>query len=98
MLSQNKTILIQLYNPGPKGTYQIKLKVPKLDLSILSIGNQAIKGDVFCPNTIGNEMDQCELIFNIDFEESSNSYVRIQKSAKASASATVVDTVEFRII
>ena len=68
MLAQNKTILIQLYNPGPKGTYQVKIKVPKTDLSILTVGNQVVKGDVFCPNTIGNFVDQCELIFNLEFE------------------------------
>ncbi len=87
-----------MYNPAAKGTYQIKLKVPKSDLNVLTVGNQVVKGDVFCPNTIGNLVDQCELVFNLDFEESANNYVKIQKAARASASAQVVDPVEFRII
>jgi hypothetical protein len=41
-LAQNKNILIQLYNPGPKGTYQIKLRVPSADLNIVGSNNQAI--------------------------------------------------------
>lgn len=68
MLAQNKTILIQLYNPGPKATNQIKIKVPKTDLNVWTIGNQAVKGDVFCPNTIGNLVNQCELVFDLNFE------------------------------
>ena len=83
--------MIQLYNPGPKGTYQIKLKVPKFDFKVIDANNQAIQGDVFCPNTIGYEIDQCELIFNLNFEESSNNYVKIQKAARASASAPITD-------
>ena len=68
MLAQNKTILIQFYNPGPKGTYQINIKVPKTNLNLWTVGMKPINGDVFCPNTIGNLVNECELIFNLNFE------------------------------
>ncbi len=98
-MDQNKTILLQLYNAGSKGTYQVKIKVPSSDMSIVGANNQPITGDVFCPNTIGNLMDQCELVFDLPFEEASNNYVKIMKAdSKASASAKLVDLVEFRII
>lgn len=49
-LSSGKTVLVNFYNPGSKGTYQIRLKVPSKALNIVSITNTNITGDVFCVN------------------------------------------------
>ena len=43
--------MVNLYNPGTKGTYQVKINVPEVDLRIVNSKNEAIKGDVICSNT-----------------------------------------------
>ena len=78
-MSANQTVLVNLYNPGAKGTYQVKISVPLYDLKIVGIDNKLIQGDVICGDTIKNPQN-CELIFNIDLNESSNNYVKIMRA------------------
>jgi hypothetical protein len=74
-LLAGKSVLVSLYNPGPKGTYTVKLKVPPKELNVVRQSNMNVNGDIICNNL--KDANSCELIFNLDFEESSNSYVKI---------------------
>ena len=65
-LNAGKTVLVSFYNPGAKGTYPIKLKVPPKELNIVSQNNSNIIGDVVCNNL--KDKTDCELMFNLDFE------------------------------
>jgi len=65
-LNAGKTVLVSFYNPGAKGTYPIKLKVPPKELNIVSQNNSNIIGDVACNNL--KDKTDCELMFNLDFE------------------------------
>jgi len=49
-LSAGEKVLVSLYNPGSKGTYSIRLRVPAKDLQVVSHKNEPIKGDVVCAN------------------------------------------------
>jgi hypothetical protein len=49
-LKSGKAVLVNFYNPGSKGTYQIRLKAPPQELSIVSVSNSAVIGDVICAN------------------------------------------------
>lgn len=67
MLNQNQTVLVNLLNPGAKGTYEIRMVIPANNIKIVGANNQLIQGDVACDVTIVNTTD-CQLIFNLDFE------------------------------
>jgi hypothetical protein len=75
LLKAGKNVLVSLYNPGSKGSYTIRLKVQAQELNIISTANTFIPGDVACANT--RDVNDCDLIFNLDFAESSNSYVKL---------------------
>ena len=77
-LSAGKTVIVALYNPGAKGTYPIKLRVPSMDLDIIAQDNSKVQGDVVCGNFYAS--NDCELLFSMPFSESSNSYVKIVPS------------------
>ena len=64
-LSDGKNVIVSLYNPGGKGTYLIRLRVPALELNILSQANKAIAGDVICANL--RDASDCEVLFYLDF-------------------------------
>ena len=82
ILSSNKTVLLNLYNPGPKDIYSIKVKVPHQELNINAPKVSNLEGDIFCPD----QKDQdCELIFNLIMEESSNNYIKLVPSVDGSA-------------
>lgn len=91
-LNAGKTVLVSFYNPGAKGSYPIKLKVPAKQLNIASQTNQNIAGDVICNNL--KDKTDCELLFNLDFEQSSNSYVKL---VPISGSAKMVTVQELTI-
>ena len=48
-------MLVNLLNPGAKGTYEIKINIPAYDMNIVGLNNQLIQGDVICGNTIVNQ-------------------------------------------
>ena len=75
LVSSGKTILINLYNPGAKDTYQIKIRVPEHEFNINSPTINNIQGDVICPNL--KDSSDCELIFDLEMEASSNNYVKL---------------------
>jgi hypothetical protein len=72
---KNKTILVGLYNPGPKGTYTIRLKIPPVPLTIVGSNNVNIDGDIFCGNP--SDTNDCDLVFTTNIGESSNAYVKL---------------------
>jgi hypothetical protein len=43
-------VLVSLYNPGSRGFYPVRLKVPKKEINIFSQSNALIAGDVVCGN------------------------------------------------
>lgn len=49
-LLSGKTVLVSLYNPGARGMYPIRLKVPAKELNIVTQSNDSIGGDVICNN------------------------------------------------
>ena len=65
-ISDGQKVLISFYNPGSKGTYPIRLKVPPKQLNIVSQSNAAIVGDVVCANF--RDSNDCEVLFNLDFD------------------------------
>ena len=67
--------MVNLYNSGPKGNFPIHFRVPNKDLNIVAKYNSKISGDVICANF--KDSNDCELIFYIDIEESSNTYIKI---------------------
>ena len=81
-------MLVSLYNPGSKGTYQIRLRVPGKDLQVVNQKNVAIVGDVVCANL--KDTQDCELLFSLSFEEGSNAYVKIYASNGGSAKVALV--------
>lgn len=87
-LTAGKTVLVSLYNPGAKGTYTIRLKVPNKELNVISQTNASLVGDIICSNL--KDATDCELIFNLDFDESSNSYVKLVPTASGSAKLVTV--------
>lgn len=87
-LTAGKTVLVSLYNPGAKGTYTIRLKVPNKELNVVSQTNTSIVGDIICSNL--KDANDCELIFNLDFDESSNAYVKLVPTASGSAKLVTV--------
>jgi len=50
ILKSGKSVLVNFYNPGSKGNYQIRLKAPPQELNIVSVSNSAVVGDVICAN------------------------------------------------
>ena len=56
-------MLVNFYNPGPKGTFPIRLRVPQKDINVVYQSNRVISGDVVCAN-LKNGSD-CELLFNL---------------------------------
>ena len=87
-LTAGKTVLVNLYNPGAKGTYTIRLKVPNKELNVVSQTNASLVGDIVCSNL--KDATDCELIFNLDFDESSNSYVKLVPTVGGSAKLVAV--------
>lgn len=75
VLDANKTVLLNMYNPGSKGTYEVKIKIDEKTLNIVSSNGSTINGDLICSN-VKNAKD-CELIFNLAFEEASPAYVKL---------------------
>ena len=49
-VNNGEKVLVSFYNPGSKGTYPIRLRVPNKDLNVVSQTNTAIAGDVVCGN------------------------------------------------
>ena len=49
-ISNNKTVLLALYNSGPAEKRIIKVNVPSHDLKLTDWDNKPITGDVFCSN------------------------------------------------
>ena len=49
-LNEGQKVLVSLYNPGSKGIYPIRLRVPSKDLNIVDQNNKAVTGDVICGN------------------------------------------------
>jgi alpha-mannosidase/alpha-mannosidase II/lysosomal alpha-mannosidase len=49
-LKDGKKVIVNFYNPGSKGTYPIRLRVPATELNVVSQSNSAIVGDVVCAN------------------------------------------------
>ena len=88
MLSKGKTVLVSFYNPGSKGTFPIRLRVPPQDLNILSKTNTAIPGDVVCANL--RDTSDCELLFNLAISESSNAYVKLSTVSGGSAKLVLI--------
>jgi len=41
-------VLVNLLNPGAKGTYEIKINIPAFDIKIIGLSNQLVQGDVVC--------------------------------------------------
>lgn len=79
---------MSLYNPGSAGSYIVRLKVGAQELSIIGLDNNAVAGDVMCANPKDN--NDCELVFNLGFSESANSYVKlVPVSSGGSAKVTV---------
>ena len=74
-LKAGKTVLISFYNPGAAGSYIIRLKAYPKELNIVSLANTNIAGDIICANV--KDANDCELIFSLDFDQSSNSYVKL---------------------
>lgn len=75
LLKAGKSVLVSLYNPGSLGSYIVRLKVPALEMNIVSIANTFIAGDVICANL--KDKEDCELVFLLGLSESSNSYVKL---------------------
>jgi hypothetical protein len=65
-LKAGKTVLISFYNPGAAGSYTIRLKICPKELNIVGISNSNIPGYLICANT--KDINDCELIFNLDFQ------------------------------
>jgi len=64
LVAANKTILLNLYNPGAKGINQIKIRVPEHEFNVNSLATNNIQGDVVCPNM--KDSTDCELIFDLE--------------------------------
>ena len=62
-INKGEKMLVNFYNPGPKGTFPIRLRVPQKDINIVYQSNRVISGDVVCAN-LKNGSD-CELLFNL---------------------------------
>lgn len=75
VLSTNKSVLVHLYNPGPKGNYSIRLKTDERELNIVSSANTNIAGDLICSNV--KDSKDCDLFFVVPFEETSSNYVKL---------------------
>jgi hypothetical protein len=58
--------LVSLYNPGPKDTYSIRIKVPPKELDLVISNNQTISGDIICSNT--KDQSDCDLFFDLKME------------------------------
>ena len=86
--------MVSLHNPGSKGTYPVRLRVPRKDLNLVSQVNTAVTGDVICANL--RDSSDCELLFNIEIGESSNAYVKL--SAQSGGTATVVPVKELTVV
>ncbi len=84
--------MISFHNPGNAGTYPIRLRVPKKELIIVHQSNAAIEndGDIICGNL--KDTSDCELLFNLDFSEASNAYVKVF-STETIASANYVEII-----
>lgn len=41
-------MLVNLLNPGAKGTYEIKINIPAFDIKIMGLDNELVRGDVVC--------------------------------------------------
>lgn len=63
-INKGEKILVNFYNPGAKGTYPIRLRVPPKDINIVFQSNRQIAGDVICAN-LKNSSD-CELHFSLE--------------------------------
>ena len=75
-LEQDRNVLLQIYNPGPNGNYLIKVKVStSRKINLINKENAKLKGDLICGNTRNTK--DCELIFNLQMEETSWEFVKI---------------------
>ena len=63
-LNDGQKVLGSLYNPGSKGTYPIRLRVPSKDLNVIDQSNKAITGDIVCGNL--KDTGDCELLFSLE--------------------------------
>lgn len=77
-----------MYNPGPAGTYPIKIRVPNHDLNVIGLNGTTIQGDVICPNL--KDSNDCELLFNLQMASTSSNYVKVSVSKSGSGSAKIV--------
>lgn len=87
VLAANKSVLLNLYNPGTKGTYTVRVKVQEQEFNIVSSAGANIPGDLICSNV--QDAKDCDVLFNVAFEETSTSYVKLVP-VKSSGSAKVV--------
>jgi len=88
VLATNKTILLSIYNPGPKGIYTVRVRVTNQELALRTAANNSqLAGEILCVN---KDAKDCELVFNLAFEETSYSYVKL--TASKSGSAKVINT------
>lgn len=85
--------MVNLYNSGAKGNFPIHFRVPNKDLNIVGKDNSKISGDVVCANF--KDSNDCELIFYVDIDESSNTYVKISTDG---ASAPKVPIKELTVV
>lgn len=74
-LNAGQKVLVSLYNPGSKGSYPVRLRVPPRELNVVGQDNSLIAGDVVCGNL--RDTSDCELLFNLAIGESSNAYVKL---------------------
>lgn len=74
-IAGGKTVLVNFYNPGAKGSFNVRIKVPSHELNIVSSKNTNIPGDVICNNL--KDIADCEVLFAVDAEEGSNSHVKL---------------------
>jgi hypothetical protein len=102
-LNANKSVLVSLYNPGSNGTYTVRLKVDEREFNIISSNGSTITGDLICSNV--QDVKDCDVIFNLAFEETSTSYVKLVpvksggsvKVVKLKTVAITQSTVDFNI-
>lgn len=83
-LNENKKVLLHLYNPGPAGTYMVRVKLDNSikSLNILNANNDRVSGDLICANSLN--LNDCELIVNLEFKETSYSYLKLNKASDGS--------------
>ena len=92
-IQEGRTVLVSLYNPGPKGIYPVRIRTIPHEVDVVDTINRTIPGDIICGNT--NNASDCDLLFNLELEESGNSYVKLVP--KSGGSAKIVPVRELTI-